>query len=172
MPQGVPLSPELREAIRADLVETLGTPSGSMRLVATRHGVSDSTVRKVRDEAGLMSAEAARAKTQNAAEQTKASNAARRAEIARRLLAVAEQALDDMGRPAFVFNIGGKDNTYTQHTVDKPVFGDRRTLATIAAIALDKHVALEKHDSDVAGGSDMDRFLEALAGRKPTADGS
>lgn len=172
MSQGVRLTAERREAIRADLEASLGTAQGSIRLVAARHDVAGATVRKIRDEAGLMSPAAARAKTKNAAEQVKATNAARRAEIARRLLHVAETALDDMERSAFVFNIGGKDNNYTQHTVDKPVFADRRQLATIAAIALDKHIALERHDSDVAGGSDMDRFLEALAGRRPSVDGS
>lgn len=172
MPQGVPLSAEMREAIRADLEATLGTPQGSMRLVASRHGVSESTVRKVRDEAGLMSSADAQAKTKNAVESARLNNAARRAAIAKRLLDVADQALDDMDRAAFVFNIGGKDNTYTQHPVDKPVFADRRQLVTIAAIALDKHAMLEKIDTDVAGGSDMDRFLEALAGRKPGHDGS
>lgn len=171
MPQGVPLSAELREAIRADLEATLGTAQGSIRLVALRHGVAGATVRKVRDAAGLMSAVDARAKTKNAAEQVKASNAARRAAIAKKLLDVAERAIADMDEPAVIYNFGGKDNTYNEKTLLKPDFGGRRQLATIAAIALDKHAMLEKIDTDVAGGSDMDRFLEALAGRRPGADG-
>jgi hypothetical protein len=162
MTRGVPLSAALRQAVADDLMETLGTAAGSLRQVAERQGVSVSSVRRVRVDLGLMSAEEARSKTENGARQIIASNMERRAELARRLLGVAEKALDDMERPAVIHSFGGKDNTYNSKEVPEPVFNDRRQLALIAAIAIDKSLVIEKHDAESGAGSDFEKFQKWL----------
>lgn len=165
-----PMDPKLRDAITQDIVRTTGTPDGSIRKIAARNNVSDSTVRKVRDEAGLEAPEITRVHTKSATEQTRANNAQLRAQIAKRLLAVANEALDDMNAEATIYNFGGKDNTYNEKKVGRPPTGDRRNLATIAAIALDKHKMLDAYDADASQGADMDRFLRALGGQRPSGD--
>lgn len=167
MTRGVPLDPELREAIAEDMRRTLGTPDGALRRVAERHGVSMGAVRNVRNDYGLIGAPEARAKMQNATEAMQSSNAERRATIAKSLLRVAEEAIADMDRPCTIFNFGGKDNTYTERKVTRPPFADRRQLATIAAIAIDKHVVIDKHDAELGAGSDFERFQQWLAGAPP-----
>lgn len=91
--------------------------------------------------------------------------AAQRAELSQRLLDEARRALDDMHRPAKIYNFGGKDNTYNERTVDEPPVGDRRQLATIAAITLDKHRMLDGYDTDRAAASAVDDWLGHVLGR-------
>lgn len=111
-----------------------------------------------------LSHEAARMATENATNAKMASNAERRAELAERLLSVARQALDDMNQSATIYNFGGKDNTYNEVTVSRPPTGDQRNLMTVAAIAIDKHVVLERIDSARSGAVQVDLFIQALSG--------
>lgn len=164
MARGVPLSPEQRAEIAEKMRETIGTPEGSVRKLAALFGVGPTSIRRIRDEFGLRSADEARAMTEKAAQQTKISNADRRAALAKRLLQVAEHALDDMAEPTIVFSFGGRDNTYAEHELLEPDFAGRQKLMTIAAIALDKHLVIEKHDSEASAASDFELFQRWIAG--------
>jgi hypothetical protein len=162
MARGVKIAAAVRQAVLDDLKATLGTADGALRRVASRHGVSVSSVRKIRTDYGLMSAGEARTRTENGARQAAASNQERRAALAKRLLGVAERAIDDMTRPATIHSFGGKDNTHNSIVVDEPIFNDRRQLALIAAIALDKSLLIEKHDSEAGAASDFEKFQRWL----------
>jgi hypothetical protein len=85
--------------------------------------------------------------------------AARRARISERLVEAAERALDDMNAPAVIYNFGGKDNTYAERPVSRPPVADQRQLATIAAIALDKHRMLDQYDAQQGMASAVDDWL-------------
>lgn len=158
------ISDETRAAVLADLRETLGTPEGALRQVAARHGISMASVRRIGDQAGVSGGELTRTRVENAARAAAATNAQRRERLAARLLDVAERALDDLERPALVFNFGGKDNSYNERELQKPPVADRRNLVTTAAIALDKHVVLERFDSAGAAGQQADLIVKLLTG--------
>jgi len=93
-----------------------------------------------------------RSQTKRATEAAQADNAAIRAIISRRLLEKANERLDQMDRPYRVFSFGGKDNTYRERILDRPPAGELRNIMTAAAIALDKHLAIDKHDASADAG--------------------
>lgn len=167
------LSEEQRLAIEKDLKATHGTREGATRRVADRHGISQSTVRRIQIDLRLapFADDEVRTVTKNATAALVADNAARRAAIAKRLLDVAERAIDDMGAPAKIYNFGGKDNTYNEREVPRPPTGDQRNLATVAAIALDKHKMLDGYDAQQGMASAVDDWLGAMMGRDKTDSG-
>ena len=157
----------VRQAVIADARRTLGTPEGSVRQVAARHGVSQASVRRIAiKEGGLegFGAPETRAKMQNAIEATRQSVADRRARLSERFIERAERALDAMDQPITVFNFGGKDNTFAAREMPIPPTADQRNLMIIAATAVDKHKMLDQYDSDAARGNDMDLFLRHMMG--------
>jgi len=141
MPAQIP--DEKRAAILADIK----TGEKGRNQIAREHGVSQSTVSLIAQDAGLTSA-FDRTTTKHATAAATADNKARRAAIASRLLTKASEFLDQIDAPHLVFNFGGKDNTYEERELDRPPTADMRNLMTCAAIALDKHVVLDKHDGD------------------------
>lgn len=136
-------------AILADIRgAAAGAPDQSIRKIADRHAVSTRRVRTIANENGLRDAWSSRAEHTAAATQARmAELAMRRLEIADRFLEEAEELLDQIHQPHIVFNIGGKDNVYTEHTLDRPTTGDIRNLMQSAGIAFDKHIAAVKHDT-------------------------
>lgn len=88
---------------------------------------------------------------------------ARRKGIASRLLDEATQLLDEMHRPHLTFNIGGKDNVYTEHQLKQPPVEAKRHLMMAASTALQRHIDLERHDADQ--GSENAKSMLAELGR-------
>jgi transposase-like protein len=154
-----PTPPDVREAVLRD-IERGGS---STRQIGARHGVSDATVRKIAKEAGLTFS---REQTKNATEAKVADNKARRAEIARKFLDKADALLDQMDQPHVAFNFGGRDNTYNEKLMDRPPIADIRNLMTSAAIAFDKHLAADRHDSDDQGLAAVDAWIRDMLGDK------
>lgn len=155
------LSEHKRKAV-GDALRASVENGESVRAIARRIGVSVSTVNVVRLEIGHNSQ---RTGTKKAIEAIKVDHAARRAALTGRLLDVATRALDDMESPATIYNFGGKDNTYNSRTVDRPPTGDQRNLATIAAIALDKHRMLDQYDAQAGMASAVDDWLSGMVGK-------
>jgi transposase-like protein len=165
--RGVPIEPAVRAAIVADLRATVGTPEGSIRRVAERHGVSRQSIVRIAADEGVSWSDEGRHKVENAVEARRKTNAELRSALAERLLGVANRALSDMDSPAVIYNFGGKDNSYNERTVERPPTADQRNLATIAAIAIDKHKVLDMYDADARSGAMLDRWLGAMIGEDP-----
>lgn len=152
-----PTPPKKRAAIIADI--RLGTRSAGQ--IARDHGVAQSTVSRIAGQEGLSFD---RSITKRATEAVVADAKARRAEISRKFLEKADKLLDQMEQPHIVFNIGGKDNVYTEHLMDAPPTADIRNLMTSAAIAFDKHMAADRHDNDDQGLAAVDAWLRTMLG--------
>jgi transposase-like protein len=138
---------------RNEIAREFSRSAGTVSNIATEYGLTDAFDRSA---------------TKNATEARQADNRARRAELSSRLLVKAGQLLDDMDAPAIVWNIGGKDNVYTEHQMPKPPTGDLRNLMVTAATAIDKHVVLEKVDADTGAetaGSLLGSLLDDLIER-------
>lgn len=142
-PPGKRISDEVREAILAD-VRAGGM---SVRAIAERHDVSRSTVSTYAKAAGLHGG-FDRTRTAAATQARQVDLAARRAVLKARLLDEAEQLLDQIHRPHIVFNIGGRDNCYTEHLMEAPPTGDIRNLMQAASTAMQRHMDLERLDHD------------------------
>jgi hypothetical protein len=152
---------DVRAAV-ADEMRQRHAGKPTVREIATQFGISPRSVQSIADAAGVHD-EAARAHTKNATEQVKITNAQLRAEISRKLLVLANQALDEMNEPAVIYNFGGKDNTYNERTVKRPPADARRAIATTAAIMIDKHKVLDAYDS-ASENTDVAGWLEWMKG--------
>lgn len=152
-----PIEPERRQAI-ADAVQA---GQLSRNAIARQHGVTGATVGNIAREHDITPA-FDRTLTKQASAARAADMAEARSRLRARLLAKAEDLLDQMDDPHLVYSFGGKDNEYNEHTLERAPTGDLRNLMTAAAIALDKHVVLDKHDSD-DGHEDAKSMLLGVA---------
>lgn len=89
-----------------------------------------------------------RAQVAKATEAHRVDARARRQAITTKLYDKAEQLLEQIDQPHIVFSIGGKDNVYTEHTLDRPPTGDIRNLMLSVTAALQRALDLEKYDGD------------------------
>jgi hypothetical protein len=165
------LTNEQREAVIADLRATAGTPEGAYRRVAARCELSIASVAKIAQECGFTPANSDRERTRTATRAKVVDNAARRTEIAAKLLDVADEAIEDMSRQALVYNFGGRDNTYAERMLSRPDFRGRRDLALIAKTALDSHKMLDQYDSDASQAAAVDAWLKSMIGDPNASDG-
>jgi len=144
-----------RDAILADIQsnENLST-----RRIAGRHGVSDTTVRNIAKDAGLVDA-FSREGTESATRARLADLKERRSLLAEGLLDDAE-ALRERAWTEYVHTapVGQKLDTIT---VSLPPLGEVRNAYAAIGIATDKHLALLKHDTD-PGASDARSLMTQL----------
>lgn len=159
-----PIPPKTRAAILADI----HAGQLSRNRIAEQHGVAPSTVTAIAKAEGLTGA-FDRSSTKNATEALRADSKQRRALLSRRLLDRAAEALEQMDQPHIVFKIGGSENIYTEHEMNRPPTGDMRNLMIIAATAIDKHIVIERHDSDQLQLSEFDRWLAEMMGKAGAA---
>lgn len=116
-----------------------------------------------------------RSRIEAATEARKADFRARRAELSDQLLTRAAEFLRQMDEPHLTFKIGGRDNVYTEHILDRPPVEALRNLVLSAAIAIDKHAVLEKIDSDTgsdAAGSLLGALFAQLQARHGDSPGA
>lgn len=158
------LDPQTKANILADIL----TRNHSRNEIARRHHVAASTVTAIAKASGNPNA-FDRSATKNATDAARADAKSERAELSRLLLRRAREALEAMDEPFIVARIGGKDNVYTEQLVDGPPTGDQRNLMIIAATALDKHLIIERHDTDDQNLAGVDAWLRAMMyGEVPT----
>lgn len=151
-----------RDAILADIQAIAdGQGDRSARAVARTHNVSVNSVTRIADAAGL-SEVWGRVQTERATRARNIDMASERGVLKSRLLEAAHDLLDQLDEPYTAYSFGGKDNSYNEHEFSRPPAEIARQLMTSAAIALDKHALLDKHDSD--DGADAGRsMIEGLA---------
>lgn len=130
----------------------------SVRAIAEKLGVSRSTVSNWAKQEGLTFDRTQTAKA-NAAQSIDL--AAARIRLAEKMAHRAEQLLDSLDGKYLVYNFGGKDNTYSEHTLDKPPVEVVRNTVTTAGIAFDKLSRIVERDPDVSGAESAVRALQA-----------
>jgi len=147
----------------------------STRTIAAKLGVHQSTVSKWAKQEGLAFD---RAHVAKAVAARQVDLAAKRQELAVRMLAAAEAMLDTLDDPYLVYSFGGRDNTYSEHRLDKPPVEVTRQVITVAGIVFDKLTRIVERDPNVEGAESLVQSLEAgiLAAadvlRSPQADNS
>jgi transposase-like protein len=156
VPQGKPLTDTVIAAILASI-----DAGKSRNETAREHEVSASTVSRI---AAANARSFDRSKTKNATEAARVDNAALRASTSRRFLEEANRFLDDLHKPHTAYNFGGKDNTFNSKEFPEPPVTDKRNLITAAAVAIDKHLAVEKHDNSGEAHAAVDAWLQEMTG--------
>jgi hypothetical protein len=131
--------------------------------IARQLGVSTMAVTKYAPEGSFD-----RSSTLAAVKARQVDMAARRSQIALRLLEEIDRLLDDMRGDHLVFGWYGKDGDYHDKLLNEPPPGDKRALAGAVTSLMGTHVRLVDHDSD--GGvaqaeSVLDAFMDTVAQR-------
>lgn len=104
-----------------------------------------------------------RSKTEQAVKARVTDMANYRTSVAEKLLVAADELLDKLHQPFLAYNIGGKDNVYTEHEMDGPSTPAIRDLVSSAATALKAHTELVKFDQDPNQGlSAVDDWLSSM----------
>lgn len=156
MPNALP--PDVVAAIEHDL-RTAEQPR--QREIARKHGVSPGSVHNIAKRIGVSFD---RSRTENATQAAVIDNDAELERIARRMLAEANAALDRMHGEFLVYNFGGRDNDYNEHTLAEAPVDAQRQLMTIAAIAVDKALKVRAESRGSEGSqSAWEAFLRSLA---------
>ncbi|CAL9662704.1 helix-turn-helix domain-containing protein [Streptomyces sp. enrichment culture] len=143
-----------------DEVRRLHAQGLGRNAIAREMGRGPRTVSVIAAELGLdfdrsMTAEATRAR--------KADLEERRVLLAEALQGDAERLTEQLWQRAKVFNIGGKDNTYTDHDVDEPPAEAKKNLMAAAGIAIEKSLKLVPPDrEDLEGLAAVDAWLRGM----------
>jgi len=87
---------------------------------------------------------------------------AMRADLKVKLLQDAHRLRESLWTPAKVYNIGGKDNTYTEHEVEEPPFRDKLSIMQAVGTAVDRSLKIEQHDAD-SGIAEATSLLDLFA---------
>lgn len=157
MPASKYTEEQRHEALR--LVPELGQAETARRLAIPRR-----TVCRWSSRAGVKSGR--EKKTEAARQHHIQENALLRAEMARDLLLVAQRLKNQLFAESLAYNFGGKDNTFNEAKLSEPSHRDKQALLTSIGIALDKSLALEKHDADGGQGiAAVDEWLRTVRGR-------
>lgn len=137
----------------------LHTEGHSRNEIARRTGISTGSVTNI-CRAHDRAFDRSETKQANAARQTDL--AAARIRLAGKMLHRSEEMLDALDAPYLVYNFGGKDNTYEEHTLAAAPVEVRRNAVVTAGITFDKLTRIVERDN--GGLETAVGVLDSLAG--------
>ena len=112
--------------------------------IAKALGVSPATISRWAVTEGV---EFDRAATKAAVKAHTVDLAAARIRLAEKMLAASEKMLDDIDGEYLVYNFGGKDNTYEEHTLTSAPVEVKRSIVVTAGITFDKLTRIIERDN-------------------------
>lgn len=124
------ITPEQRDQVLA-----LHAEGHARNEIARRVGISAGSVTNICRSAARSFD---RSETKQATQARQVDLAAGRVRLAEKMLAASEAMLDRIDDPYLVYNFGGKDNTYEEHTLASAPIEVRRNIITTAGITFDK----------------------------------
>lgn len=142
-------------------VRKLAREGMSRNAIAREVGISSSTVTTI-CQAARPPISFDRRATKAATEARVADLKAERVKLAAKFSQRAAELLDLMDQPHTV--VGWYEGVMSTGTIDRPTSADMKNYMTAAGIALDKTLAIERHDSDDTDLPAVDKFLAAMLG--------
>lgn len=104
-----------------------------------------------------------RTMTEDATRARKADLEERRVILAEALQGDAERLTEQLWEPGFVYNFGGKDNTFEKRPVEEPPADSKKNLMAAAGIAIEKSLKLVPPDrEDLEGLAAVDQWLRGM----------
>lgn len=146
------------QATRARVRELAADGWGRNR-IAREVGLSGSTVSGIIRDAPDVSFD--RTATAEATEAARVDAASRRAELSAALLEDAHRLRAQLWQPARHGSFGGKENVWSEVTLDEPTFADKRAILAAVGNAVRDHVKLEQVDAD-GGAAEAGSMLADL----------
>lgn len=145
-----PVTDEEREQVRKLHGEGLGRNA-----IARRLHRGTRTISTIADALGLSFDRAAQ--TAVATEVRAMDLAARRQALAEQLHSDAERMRAQLWEPTTVYNFGGKENTYEEHTFDQAPADIKRSIMSSVGVAVDRSLKLSppKDDAGIEEGIDL-----------------
>ena len=137
----------------------------SLRTIATEMRWAKQTISKRAIEHGLSFD---RSRTAAATQARVIDAKAKRAELALALLEDADRLRAQLWAPSLVFNFGGRDNTYEEHTLDKPTYADQLKIMQALGAGIDRHIKLVQVDTDNSDTAAVDKWLGHMIGEPAT----
>jgi hypothetical protein len=154
------MPPRISDEERQRIVDLL--PSGrSARSIAKETGRSANTVSRIAKAEGHVWGRVNLARAQDA---RLAYGAEWRADFAKRLAAKCDGLLDSMEGSYLVYNFGGRDNVYTEHTLDAPPTDAKAQLVKSIRLAIQTVLDIDRHDRTDDDMAVVDEWLKALRG--------
>lgn len=153
----------LTDAQRQEVVDLL--PSGkSCNEIARITGRGTTTVSRIAASVGH---EWGQSNVVRAHEARKAYGAEARATLAARLHDAAGKLIDQLDQPHLVFNFGGRDNTYEEHTLDEPDVASKLNLIRGVREAMRTVLDIDRHDNRAEDGlAAVDAWLRSMLGEE------
>jgi transposase-like protein len=140
----------------------------SCRDIAAETGRSKSTVAALANEIGHRFGQS---NASRAHEARSAYSAERRAEIAARATVEAELLLDQLHGEYLVFNFGGRDNTYEEHTLTGPPVEAKLNLMRAFQLAMRTVLDIDKHDNREEHGESKGLLVRIVESVRAGDDG-
>lgn len=148
---------------RQRIVELFAT-GRSCNSIAKEFGRSTTTISTIAKEHGHVFGSPNLAR---AAEATKAYGAEWRADFAKRLSAECDAFLESLHGDYLVYNFGGKENEYNEHTLSEPPTEAKLKTAQAIRLSLQSIIDIARHDSDGGLGLPaVDEWLRTVRGEK------
>jgi transposase-like protein len=135
----VPVQPETRAQVIAMIRAGVARNE-----IARRTSVSTATVSRIAKAEGLSFD---RSMTAQATEARVIDLAALRVELAEKMGTAASRLMDTIDSEYLVYNFGGKDNTYEEHTLEQAPIEVKRSIVVTAGIAFDKLTRIVEKDN-------------------------
>ena len=150
---------------RQRIVDLLGTGKSCQR---HRQGGRTAAQYRVRNRTGSTGSRFRQYKRLHARpEANSAYGAEWRADFAKRLSAECDSFLENLHGEYLVYNFGGKDNDYAEHTLDEPPTEAKLKTAQAIRLSLQSIMDILRHDSDGGLGLPaVDEWLETVRGTK------
>lgn len=153
------MPPPLPDDVRAAILEAIKQGGKSARQIGKDQGVSDAAVRRIAKAEGITDAWS-RDKTEQATRARVADMKAARTKLAADLLGDAQRLRERAWR-AYTYYERTRDDV-VKVTLDEPPLHEVRNAYTALAVCTDKHLALDRHDTD-SGAAEAVSMLGALA---------
>ncbi|MGW7198469.1 helix-turn-helix domain-containing protein [Streptomyces chryseus] len=146
---------------RAEVVRLHGQGKGRNEIAKLLRR-SGKTISDIAAAAGLSFERAAEVRA--ATEVRQADLAALRSQLALDLTYDAMKLREKLWKPTIVYNFGGAENTYAQHTFDEAPPAEARTLLSALGVAVDRSLKLSPPETDVEGLAAVDAWLKGMMG--------
>jgi transposase-like protein len=152
------MPPRIPDELREQIAEACRQPDAKRNDIARHYEVSPSTVSKIAGEVG---ATFDRTATKNATAAREADSREALSLLKARFIRESNVFLDKLHRPARLIELS-KDGDWCVFEVEEPVIADQQRLMVSSGIAVDKAIAIDRHNAGVPDTTGLDQLMDII----------